>query len=73
MIIRWNYLSVACHGIIYAEAAQCNCGVFLLEWFWGWLKKHFYGATSYAFIEGVIKRVRKLIWHYREGRLVSEI
>jgi transposase len=44
-----------------------------IERFWGWLKKHLYGATSYASIEAVIKRVREIIWHYREDKLVSKI
>ena len=44
-----------------------------IERFWGWLKKLLYGAASYDCIEGVVSRIRKLIWHYRENRLVSKI
>ena len=44
-----------------------------IERFWGWLKKHVYGSKNYAQIEEVIGRVRQLIWHYQENRIVSKI
>jgi transposase len=44
-----------------------------IERFWGWLKKHVYGSKSYAQIEEVISRVRQLIWHYQENKIVSKI
>ena len=44
-----------------------------IERFWGWLKKHLYGATSYECIEAVTDRIRQLIWHYHEKKMVSKI
>jgi transposase len=44
-----------------------------IERFWGWLKRHVYGSKSYAQIEEVISRIRQLIWHYQENRIVSKI
>jgi transposase len=44
-----------------------------IERFWGWLKKHVYGSKSYAQIEEVVSRIRQLIWHYQENRIVSKI
>lgn len=44
-----------------------------IERFWKWLKKVIYGATSYPSVEAIIQTIRKLIWHYNEGRLVNAI
>ena len=44
-----------------------------IERFWKWLKKVIYGAISYQSVKDIIKVIRKLIWHYNEGRLVSPI
>lgn len=44
-----------------------------IERFWGWLKKHIYGSRSYAHIEEVVARIRQLIWHYRENKLIKKI
>lgn len=44
-----------------------------IERFWGWLKRHVYGSKSYAYIEEVIGRIRQLIWHYQENKIVSKI
>lgn len=44
-----------------------------IERFWGWLKKHVYGSKSYTQIEEVISRIRQLIWHYQENKIVSKI
>jgi transposase len=44
-----------------------------IERFWHWLKRKVYGCKSYKTIDGVISKIRKLIWHYNEGRLVTTI
>ncbi len=44
-----------------------------IERFWHWLKRKVYGCKSYKTMEGVISKIRKLIWHYNEGRLVTTI
>lgn len=44
-----------------------------IERFWGWLKKHVYGSKSYKCIEEVIARIRQVMWHYRENKIVSKI
>jgi transposase len=44
-----------------------------IERFWGWLKKHVYGSRSYDTIDEVISRVRQVMWHHRENRLISTI
>ncbi len=42
-----------------------------IERFWKWLKRVLYGSKSYTLIEDVISRIRQLIWHYHEKRLVK--
>ena len=44
-----------------------------IERFWGWLKKYLYAVASFDCMDGLISRLRKLIWHYRENKLVSKI
>lgn len=44
-----------------------------IERFWHWLKRKVYGCKSYKTMDEVISKVRKLIWHYNEGRLVTTI
>ena len=44
-----------------------------IERFWRWLKSKVYGCKSYKTMDGVISKIRKLIWHYNEGRLVATI
>ena len=44
-----------------------------IERFWLWLKRKVYGAKSFNTIEALIDKVRKLIWHYHEGSVVSAI
>jgi transposase len=44
-----------------------------IERFWHWLKRKVYSCKSYKTMDGVIAKIRKLIWHYNEGRLVTTI
>ena len=44
-----------------------------IERFWHWLKRKVYGCKSFQTIEEVIATIRKLIWHYNEGRLITTI
>ena len=44
-----------------------------IERFWRWLKSKVYGCKSYKTMDGMISKIRKLIWHYNEGRLVATI
>jgi transposase len=44
-----------------------------IERFWQWLKAKVYGATAFDTIEDVLRKVRQLIWHYKEGWLTSTI
>jgi transposase len=44
-----------------------------IERFWHWLKRKVYGCKSYKTIDGLISKIRKLIWHYNEGRLLTTI
>lgn len=44
-----------------------------IERFWHWLKQKVYGCKSFTTIEELIQKIRKLIWHYQEGRTVSTI
>jgi transposase len=44
-----------------------------IERFWHGLKRKVYGCKSYKTMDGVIAKIRKLIWHYNEGRLVTTI
>ncbi len=44
-----------------------------IERFWLWLKQKIYGTKSFDTIEALISKLRKLIWHYHEGNLVSNI
>lgn len=44
-----------------------------IERFWHWLKQKVYGCKSFTKIEELIQQIRKLIWHYHEGRTISKI
>jgi transposase len=44
-----------------------------VERFWKWLKRNVYGAQSFRTMDAILGRIRKLIWHYHEKRLVSSI
>ena len=44
-----------------------------IERFWLWLKKKVYGNNSYQSIKEVISKMRKVIWHYHNNRLVDSI
>jgi transposase len=44
-----------------------------IERFWHWLKRKIYGGKSYKTIDAIISAIRKLIWHYNEGRLITTI
>jgi transposase len=44
-----------------------------IERFWLWLKRKVYGCKSYTTMDEIITKIRKLIWHYNEGRLVTTI
>lgn len=44
-----------------------------IERFWHWLKQTVYGCKSFTTMEELLQQVRKLIWHYHEGRTVSKI
>jgi len=44
-----------------------------IERFWQWLKRKVYGVKSFRFIEEIVSRIRKLIWHYNENWLIASI
>ncbi len=44
-----------------------------IERFWHWLKRKVYGCKSFKTMDDVIAKIRKLIWHYNEGRLIATI
>jgi transposase len=44
-----------------------------IERFWHWLKSKVYGYKSYNTMDEVVATIRKLIWHYNEGRLMTTI
>ncbi len=44
-----------------------------IERFWRWLKSKIYGCKSYQTMDRVVAKIRKLIWHYNEGKLVTTI
>nr|WP_173237806.1 IS630 family transposase [Legionella antarctica] len=44
-----------------------------IERFWHWLKQKVYGCKSFTKMEERIQQIRKLIWHYHEGRTISRI
>jgi transposase len=44
-----------------------------IERFWHWLKRKVYGCKSYKTMDEIITKIRKLIWHYNEGRLITTI
>jgi transposase len=44
-----------------------------IERFWHGLKRKVYGCKSYKTRDEVISKIRKLIWHYNEGRLITTI
>lgn len=44
-----------------------------IERFWHWLKQKVYGCKSFTTMKELLQQVRKLIWHFHEGRTVSKI
>ena len=44
-----------------------------IERFWGWLKAKIYSKKEFSNLNMLIKKVRKLMWHYNEDRLVKRI
>jgi transposase len=44
-----------------------------IERFWHWLKQKVYGCKSFTRMDELIQQIRKLIWHYHEGRTISKI
>jgi transposase len=44
-----------------------------IERFWHWLKQKIYGCKSFSKMEDLIRQIRKLIWHYHENRIISNI
>ncbi len=44
-----------------------------IERFWQWLKRKVYGCKSYKTMDEVISKIRQLIGHYNEGRLITTI
>jgi transposase len=44
-----------------------------IERFWHGLKRKVYGCKSYKTMDEIITKIRKLIWHYNEGRLITTI
>lgn len=44
-----------------------------IERFWQWLKAKVYGASAFETIKEVMDHIRKLVWHYNEGRLQTTI
>jgi transposase len=44
-----------------------------IERLWHWLQRKVYGGKSYRTMDEVISTIRKLIWHYNEGRLITTI
>lgn len=44
-----------------------------IERFWLWLKQKIYGCKSFNKTEELVQSIRKLIWHFHEGRTISKI
>lgn len=44
-----------------------------IERFWHWLKRKIYGLKSYPTMDELVAKIRTLLWHYNEGRLVTTI
>ncbi len=44
-----------------------------IERFWHWLKQKVYGCKSFTKMDELMQQIRKLIWHYHEGRTISKI
>ena len=44
-----------------------------IERFWHWLKRKVHGGKSYKTMDKLISTIRKLLWHYNEGRLITAI
>jgi len=44
-----------------------------VERIWGWIKQKVYGFYAVGGIEELVKRFRKLIWHFNEHKLVKPI
>lgn len=44
-----------------------------IERFWGWLKAKIYSKKEFSDLKMLIKKVRKIMWHYNENRLTKRI
>lgn len=44
-----------------------------IERFCQWLKQRVYGCKSFSTMMELLQQIRKLVWHFREGRTVSRI
>lgn len=44
-----------------------------LERLWHWLKSKVYGCKAFKTMDEVLSKIRKLIWHYNESRLITTI
>jgi transposase len=44
-----------------------------IERFWGWLKTKIYSKKEFSNLNMLIKKMRKLMWHYNEKWLVKSI
>lgn len=44
-----------------------------IERFWLWLKQTVYGCKSFVKIDDLIQQIRRLIWHFHEGKTISTI
>jgi transposase len=44
-----------------------------VEIFWKWIKPKVHGFKSVCGIEAIINSLRKLVWHYNNGRLPNQI
>jgi len=44
-----------------------------IERFWHWLKRKVYGCKAYQTMDELMAKIRKLIWHDNEGRLITTI
>ena len=44
-----------------------------VEIFWKWLKPKVYGFSAFGGIENLIRRFRKIVWHYNNDLLINPI
>ena len=44
-----------------------------VERIWGWIKPKVYGFSAVGGVDELLKRFRKHIWHYNEGKLIKPI